>query len=310
MRWAVTAAAAAAGVYFLAGLAVGLREDVGGSALIERTRNFYGVVKIVRRHAANPQEYSIDLFQSGIDQGGQYQHPDRQMHNICGFDNASGLGIALAYHVKRRENGPQTPLRIGVIGLGAGMIAALGREGDTMRYYELNPAILDLSSRHFTFLKLSKAKIDVQLGDARLVLERQLKANDRQNFDVLVLNAFRGASPPMHLMTKEAFAIYLGHLAESGTLAVNFELDTFETAPLHRGMAKEFGINVGWFETGQEDDACQAPISWAIYTRDAGFYTARIVRKALTPWRDNGKSELVWTDQDSNLISIINWGRD
>ena len=77
------------------------------------------------------------------------------------------------------------------------------------------------------------------LGDGRLVLERQLKANDRQKFDVLVLDAFRGASPPMHLMTKEAFAIYFGHLAENGILAVNFELDTFEVAPLHRGLAKQ-----------------------------------------------------------------------
>ena len=100
--------------------------------------------------------------------------------------------------------------------------------------------MLGLASRHFTFLKESKAKIEVLLGDGRLVLERQLKAGERQNFDILVLDAFRGASPPMHLMTKEAFDIYFGHLAENGILAVNFELDTFEMAPLHRGMAKQF----------------------------------------------------------------------
>ena len=164
--------------------------------------------------------------------------------------------MALAYHAKRRAGGPQAPLRIGVIGMGAGMIATLGREGDILRYYELNPAVHTLTSRHFTFIKDSKAKVDVLLGDARLVLERQLAAGDNQSFDVLVLDAFRGASPPMHLMTKEAFNIYFGHLAENGILAVNFELDTFEVAPLHRGMAKEFGINVGWFETRQDDEAC------------------------------------------------------
>ena len=141
------------------------------------------------------------------------------------------------------------------------------------------------------------------------MLERQLKANDPQKFDVLVLDAFRGASPPMHLMTKEAFAIYFGHLAENGILAVNFELDTFEVAPLHRGLARQLGTNVRWFETKEDGEYCQAPISWAIYTQDQPFFDAPIVRRAVSSWPDDGKSELVWTDKDSNLMSIVNWTR-
>ena len=308
MRWAVGAAACIAALYFLGGLSA--RDELRGNTVVERIRNFYGVVKIVRADEDDPKEFMLSLFQAGIDQGGQYQTPERRMQAICGFDWDSGLGMALAYHAKRRAGGPHTPLRIGVIGMGAGMIATLGREGDILRYYELNPAVLALTSRHFTFIKESKAKVDVLLGDARLVLERQLKANAPQNFDVLVLDAFRGASPPMHLMTKQAFQIYFGHLAENGILAVNFELDTFEVAPLHRGMAKEFEVNVGWFETRTDEDHCQAPISWAVYTRDNEFFGAPIVRKAVSPWRDGGKSQLVWTDQDSNLMSIINWGKD
>jgi hypothetical protein len=308
-RWFARAAAGAAALYFLGGLT--MRDELGGNTVVvERVRNFYGVVKIVRAYEDDPRESTLSLFQAGIDQGGQYQTPERRLQALCGFDWESGLGMALAYHAKRRSGGPNTPLRIGVIGMGAGMIATLGREGDILRYYELNPAVHALTSRHFTFIKESKAKVDVLLGDARLVLERQLEAGDRQNFDVLVLDAFRGASPPMHLMTKQAFQIYLGHLGENGILAVNFELDTFEVAPLHRGMAREFGIDVGWFETRQDDHACQGPISWAVYTRDPEFLGAPIVRKAVSPWRDMAKSELIWTDQDSNLMSIVNWHRE
>ncbi len=248
-------------------------------------------------------------MQAGVDQGGQFQSAERKMQPVCGFDERSGLGLAVAHHAKRRASGPQAPLRIGIVGLGAGMIAALGREGDTMRYYELNPAVLDLSSRHFTFMRAGKAKIDVLLGDGRLVLDRQLKANDAQRFDVLVLNAFRGAAPPMHLMTKEAFDIYVAHLAEDGILAVNFELDTFEMAPLHRGMARRSRLDVRWFET-REGDGCEGPISWALYTKDRAFFEARTVRRAISPWRDDATSELVWTDNDSNLMSIINWRRE
>ena len=308
MRWVVGAAAGLAALYFLGGLAT--RDEVRGNTVVERIRNFYGVVKIVRADEHDPKDFMLSLFQAGIDQGGQYQAPERRTQAICGFDWDSGLGMALAYHAKRRAGGPQTPLRIGVIGMGAGMIATLGREGDILRYYELNPAVLTLTSKHFTFIKDSKAKVDVLLGDARLVLERQLKAGDRQNFDVLVLDAFRGASPPMHLMTSEAFNIYFGHLSENGILAVNFELDTFEVAPLHRGMAARSNVNVGWFETRVDEDACLAPISWAVYTRDPEFFNAPVVRKAISPWRDDGKSLLTWTDQDSNLMSIINWGRE
>jgi hypothetical protein len=302
-------AACIAGLIFLDGLSKSLGEEIGGNRLVERIRNFYGVVKIVRQFQDDPNEYTLGLFQAGIDQGGQYQAPERRMQPICGFDPRSGLGYALAYHAKRRAGGPTTPLRIGIIGLGAGMVATLGREGDTIRYYELNPAVFNLTTRHFTFLKESKAKVDVLLGDGRLVLERQLEANDRQNFDVLVLDAFRGASPPMHLMTKEAFAIYFGHLAENGILAVNFELDTFEVAPLHRGLAKQLSTNVRWFETKEDGEYCQAPISWAVYTQDQTFFEAPIVRRAVSSWRDDGKSELVWTDKDSNLMSIVNWSR-
>lgn len=308
-RIARTAAACLGGAFFLNGLSISLREEISGATLVDRIRNFYGVVKIVRQFQDDPNEYTLGLFQAGIDQGGQFQAPERRMQPICGFDLNSGLGYALAYHAKRRTGGPQTPLRIGVIGLGAGMIATLGREGDALSYYELNPAVLQLTSKHFTFLKESKAKVNVLLGDGRLVLERQLKANDRQNFDVLVLDAFRGASPPMHLMTKEAFAIYFGHLAENGILAVNFELDTFEVAPLHRGLARELGTNVRWFETKADYEFCQAPISWAVYTNDQALFDAPIVRRAVSSWRDDGKAELIWTDRDSNLMSIMNWNR-
>ena len=208
---ALAAAASMAGLFFVSSLVAGFREEVAGDSLVERVRNFYGVVKVVRRYQHDPKLADMALLQAGIDQGGQYQAPERRMQTICGFDEESGLGLALAYQAKRRGG---EPLRIGVIGLGAGMIAALAREGDSIRYYEINPGVLHLTSRHFTFLRDSKGRIDVKLGDARLVLERQLKNNDPQNFDILVLDAFRGASPPMHLMTKEAFTIYLGHLAE------------------------------------------------------------------------------------------------
>jgi hypothetical protein len=188
------------------------------------------------------------------------------------------------------------------------MVAGLGASGDRLRYYELNPAVVELAHRYFSFLRDGKGKADVLVGDARLVMERQLSIGEPQEFDIIVMNAFRGASPPMHLMTREAFEIYLAHLAPGGVLAVNFELDTFEMAPLHRGMAAAFGLEVRWFET-RGTAKCPDPISWALYSRDDAFFDVPEVAAAASTWRDDGRSQIVWTDRSSNLMSILNIGK-
>lgn len=296
------------GAFFLIGLAAAVSEEMHArGVLVERVRNFYGVLEVVKERESDPDAYTLALRQGGVDQGWQYQKDDRRLTPPCGYDEASALGLALRHQARRRGEGPDAPLRIGVVGLGAGMVAGLGHTGDILRYYELNPAVVDLAGRYFSFLRDGKAKADVLLGDARLVMERQLAQGAPQGFDILVMNAFRGASPPMHLMTREAFEIYLAHLAPAGVLAINFELDTFEMAPLHRGMARAFGLQTRWFETARGPE-CPAPISWALYTRDAEFFMIPEVARAVSPWRDDGRSELVWTDRSSNLMSILNLG--
>lgn len=298
----------ATGAFFLMGLGAAVYDEIAVErALVERVRNFYGVLRVVKEDEDDPDHYSLVMQQAGVDQGSQFQKFETHLQPSCGFDSDSALGLVLDHQAKRRAD-KDAPLRIGVVGLGAGMVAGLGRSGDTIRYYELNPAVLKLVDKHFSFLKEGKAKTDVLLGDGRLVLERQLAAGRPQQFDLLIMNAFRGASPPMHLMTREAFEVYLAHLAPNGVLAINFELDTFEMAPLHRGMAKAFGLDVRWFETTETED-CQQPISWALYTRDKGFFAVPEVAEDISEWRDDGRSELVWTDKDSNLMSILNWGR-
>lgn len=299
------ALAASAAVFVLA-MGFQLASEVAASRdVVERIRNFYGVVKVVKETGDDPDEASLVMQQAGIDQGSQFLVPARRNEPACAFTAGSGVGHAIFRNARRRAD-PNAPVRIGIVGLGAGMIAAHGREGDLIRYYELNPAVKALVDRHFSFVRDTKARVEVALGDGRLVLEREAQAGS-QRFDVIVMNAFRGASPPMHLMTKEAFDVYLAHLAPDGVLAINFELDTFEIAPLHRGLAAASGLEVNWVETVADVDGCDDPISWALYTRDKGFWQVPEVKAALSPWRDRSESKLLWTDRDSNLMSIIKW---
>jgi hypothetical protein len=205
-------------------------------ASVEQIRNFYGVVKVVRTF--DHGQAKLSMTQAGAEQGEQFEAIERRSEVTCGMEPGRGLGLALTHHAKRRADGPTAPLRIGIIGLGAGMAAGLGRPGDSIAYYEVNPAVYDLARRRFTFLRDSKAAITVSIGDGRLALERELQALGPRQFDVLVLDAFRGTSPPLHLMTREAFSTYLAHLAEDGTLAVNIEFDTFNVAPLYRASRR------------------------------------------------------------------------
>ncbi len=304
-RW-IGPAAVIAGLVFIVSLSAYLyREIVGARDVVARVRNFYGVVKVVKTDADDAGEASVVMQQAGVDQGSQFLTPARRAEPACAFNAASGVGQAILLNRKRREK-PDAPIRIGIVGLGAGMVAVHGRAGDLIRYYELNPAVADLADRHFSFVRDTPAKVEIVLGDGRLILEREALNGGSQRFDVIVMNAFRGASPPMHLMTQEAYGVYLKHLEPDGILAVNFELDTFEMAPLHRGLAAASGLTVNWVETPESED-CDDPVSWALYTRDSGFWSAPPVKAAISPWRDGATSRLVWTDRDSNLMSIIDW---
>lgn len=300
-------ALAGSAAIFLAAMSYQLVAEVMASReVVERIRNFYGVVKVFKEAEDDPEEASLVMQQAGIDQGSQFTAPARRNEPACAFTRGSGVGHAIFRNARRRAD-PEAPVRIGIVGLGAGMIAAHGRSGDLIRYYELNPAVKELVDRHFSFVRDTPAKVEVALGDGRLVLEREAEGGRSQAYDVIVMNAFRGASPPMHLMTKEAFEVYLAHLAPDGVLAINFELDTFEIAPLHRGLAAASGLEVNWVETVADVEGCDDPISWALYTRDKAFWQVPEVKAALSPWRDRSDSKLLWTDRSSNLMSIIKW---
>jgi hypothetical protein len=297
---------AVAGLLFAAALSTQLVSEISLSReMVARVRNFYGVVKVLRDEGEAPEDASLVMQQAGVDQGSQFLAKERRNEPACAFTRDSAVGQAIFHNAIRRAE-PQAPIRVGIVGLGAGMLAALGQKGDVIRYYELNPAVKDLVDRHFGFVRDSAATIEIALGDGRLLLEREAEGGRSQQFDVVVMNAFRGASPPMHLMTKEAFDIYLGHLKPDGVLAINFELDTLEVAPLHRGLAAATGLDVNWVETASED-GCEDPISWALYTRDKGFWEVPSVKSSISRWRDGSQSQLLWTDRNSNLMSIVPW---
>jgi hypothetical protein len=180
---------------------------------VRRDRNFYAAL-LIRRSAL----HTIELRHGQTSHGSQSS--DRPLEPTSYYSRHRGIGLFM--EAKAACSTP-CPLRYGIIGMGVGTLAAYGRPGDTFRFYELNPQIIDYSTGpkpYFTYVRNSPAKIEVVPGDARLSLEREFSRGGSQKFDVLMVDAFSSDSIPLHLLTQEAFQIYLEHLRSPDSVLV------------------------------------------------------------------------------------------
>ena len=289
----------AAGVVSAIGFVI-LSEVFEGDEVIDQRRNFYGVVRV---EEVDTEDRATDRFvmrQAGERQGEQFQSSDRRDLAPCDFDPSSGIGRVVEYLQQHNPAG----IRIGVVGLGAGMLVTQGRALDTFRYYELNPQVTELARENFSFLQDTKSKVSIVHGDGRLSLERELKKEGPQSFDMLHIDAFRGNAPPAHLMTKEAFDVYFAHLKANGVLAVTSHRDYYDASSLFRGMAEITGAEVRWFPAAKD---CETGVGFAIFSRSPDVFADPKIRARAGDWDYHDTSKIVWTDQKSSLMSLLIW---
>jgi len=257
-------------------------------------RNFYSVLKT--RETEEPTPFR-SLVHGGIMHGGQLMSPQYRLRPSSYFGTSSGYGRMFA-------SLPDTPRKVGVIGLGAGSIIAYARKGDTFRFYEINPQVVDVANREFTFMQDTPAKIEVVLGDGRLSLERE----PSQQFDVLAMDAFSGDSIPMHLLTRQAMEIYLRHLKPGGVLAFQATNRFINIAPIVASLAAEFGLAAVLVTDFPENE--EGPNYWTASTDQVLVTTNRKLLEA-DPIRSVA-TEIpvppgfrVWTDDFNNLLRVL-----
>jgi spermidine synthase len=278
-------------------------EFVDVDELIARDRNFYGVLKVEEFDAEKP-DHRYALMQAGENQGEQLIDPKRRHILSCDFGPNSGVGLAVDWLQRQQSEG----VRIGVIGLGVGMLLTYGRPQDAFRYYELNPSVTDFARNYFHFMEDTKSVAQVVHGDGRLSLEREFKLQGARQFDMLHIDAFRGNAPPAHLMTKEAFEIYFKHLRPGGILAVTSHVDYYDASSLLRGMADQFGAKIVWIPT-LETRSCRENIGFALISRDNSLFDSEPLKRRASAWPDGGTNRIVWTDQSSSLMGLLIWTR-
>jgi hypothetical protein len=284
-----------------------------GAGVLAKGRNFYGAV---RAQADERQGVAyVRLVHGQVNHGIQFTDPilRRQPAGYC--DPDSGVGIAIAGHPRRINRPPgqiNEPMRIGVAGLGVGAMAAYLRPGDVMRFYEVNPLVIEYAAgpdAFFSYIKDSRGTVETVTGDARLALERELRDTGPQLYDILILDAFSSDSVPVHLLTVEAFALYLRHLRDADSLlAVNISNRYLDFRPLIRNIARHFQLHARlYFHPGRAP--IPTPNLWMMLTpgpvnslQSSGDVSANRPIPSLTP----GNSVL-WTDTHSDVFSLLRW---
>ena len=280
-------------------------------------RNFYGVLTIDEYGEGEP-EHEYALSHGRILHGYQFHHNPEWPTSYYGPE--SGLGIALRHHPLRNVRGHQ--FRFGVVGLGTGTVAAYAnasiepsrreyvrplqrKPADYLRFYEINPMVRDWADEHFTFLGDARrrgADVEVFMGDARIVMERQLQKGEGLDFDVLVIDAFSSDAIPIHLLTAESLAIYWQHLRPDGILAIHVSNRFVELVPVVRRLGEELDRSLVHVENIEDEEHGVDDSDWVLITSNRVFLEDDDVIGASTEMPPAGP---LWTDDFSSLFEVL-----
>lgn len=281
-------------------LAAIVTEPMAG--VIAAERNFYGIVAVVEANADDPDRHVRELRHGRILHGLQLQAAPLDRLPGSYYGPHSGIGLALLE--RQRES---DALHIGVVGLGAGTLAAYGRPRDRLRFYEINPAVVALAHgprATFRYLADSDAEIEIVAGDARLALEREFAETGAHGFDILVVDAFSSDAIPVHLLTREAVALYLAHLdPERGILALNLSSRYVELKPLATRLARHFGLDIAIVDSFGKTSAYEWASDWVLLARPGAFAALPAVLRAAEP--APAPAAKPWTDDYSNLLGVL-----
>ena len=257
------------------------------------SRNFYGVMRVKEYGTPGGDDHMRRLLHGVILHGEQYLHETRRHTATTYYQVTSGVGVAILSLRERPGN------RVGVIGLGTGTIASYGRQGDTYRFYDINPQVVTVAKRDFTYLSDSGARIEVALGDARLNLERE----PAQGFDVLAVDAFSSDSIPVHLITREALAVYLRHMKPDGIVAFHVSNRFLNLVPVVARLAEENGAQAVLVDEESEEDRTTS--TWVLVSRDQKALERPEIVEAGASEPETRDDWRTWTDDYSNLVQIL-----
>jgi SAM-dependent methyltransferase len=272
--WGAMAALMAAAPFLL-----GLRGDK-----LEYARDFYGTVRVEQDAERRSMAHGTTLH------GFQWRDPARRTEPTGYYHREGGAGRLIATLEALR--GPDRPIRAVIVGLGAGAMACYASPRLTLDFIEISPAVLRQARRWFSFLA-DCGDPAVELGDGRI----RLLARPHASLDLIVVDAYSGASVPVHLATVEATRDFLDRLAPGGVLVMHVSNDHFDLGPVMAAAALEAGAAALELTASPEGSASV----WIAITRDA----AMAGRLAAEGWTAPLTAARPWRDDRWDLLSAI-----
>lgn len=264
--------------------------------IVASERNFYGLLSVIEVDTNKHKERR--LIDGTTSHGTQLLDPELSHIPKSYYRKDTGVALALEHLYEKPD------INVGLIGLGAGTLAAYADEDDSYYFYELNPAVETMAKNYFSYLSESKGYIDVSLGDGRVSLTRELEEFGSNEYQVLVVDAFSGDAIPSHLLTVEAFELYWNHLSDNGVLAIHISNSHLDLSELVRGLAQNSGKQALSFITPPTKvDSNEA--HWVLITNNKSFINHRKVKSLQTAWPQSENDFTLWTDNYSNLLSVL-----
>jgi len=283
-------------------------------------RNFYGSLTVLK-HMTDEDgdgEYTdltaYRLRNGGILHGYQFADDLRRYEATTYYKDDSGAALAVNQFPRAKDaQGKNNGIRVGVVGLGCGTMAAHARRDDVYRFYEIDPKVVAMSDKYFTFRSDAEdrgAKTEVVSGDARI----QMELEPDQNYDVIILDAFSGDAIPAHLLTVESLEIYKRHLRKDpsgkimGILAIHISNRHLNLAPVVAALARRNSLSKVFVSALDNDLEPEAFTSsdWILLTQNQDFLKQDSVQLVNEPLKIAEEDEVLWTDQHSSLLPILN----
>ena len=284
-------------------LVMKVRSDLGNR--ISGERNFFGTVRISAAKAKKSKPPYLCLSHGNILHGTQITEAGRIMEPTSYYGKNSGLAHAINYHP--RQVAGET-MHIGVLGMGVGTVAAWGKTGDQIRFYEINPAVIHYAASKtkpiFQFIQRSPAEITVVPGDARLSMDREFNKGQVLNFDILVLDAFTSDAIPAHLITQEALALYRKHLrGPESMIAINISNRFLDLRDLMHSLAAAEGLHCALFPSKGRTEGLETSSLWVIMSEFDAFFELPNIQDAASDYESS--REIIWTDRFSSLMPLF-----
>jgi SAM-dependent methyltransferase len=263
----------------------------GETHLVFAARSFYAVHKVTRDGPT-----TLKLASGNTLHGEQDLSPAMRREPLTYYHRGSPIG-----DVMKAWAGSPELRRVGVVGLGAGTLAAYSEPGERWTFFEIDPVVVEVARDRFTYLADARGAVNVVLGDGRLSLATEPDGT----FGLLVLDAFSSDAVPVHLLTREALALYLRKLAPGGLLAFHLSNRHLALGEIVAGGATAEGL-VGLSRSGgvtpAQESQGKSPSSWVVLARAASDLAP------LAPfagWSPLPLAARAWTDDASSLWSVL-----